>query len=76
MVGDARRDHLAAAGPAGHEMRLDQAGRDTQIRFDEAAVELDRRAARRRDAEIDMIGVVPRIMVLDANPLHDPGVAD
>ena len=75
VVGDARRDDLAAAGPAGHEMRLDQAGGDAQIRFDEAAVELDRRSARRGDAEIDMIGVVARIMVLDANLLHDPGVA-
>ena len=56
-------------------MRLDQAGCDTQIRLDEAAIELDRRSARRGDAEIDMIGVVARIMVLNSNPLHDPGVA-
>ena len=76
VVGDAGRDDLAAAGPAGHEMRLDQAGRDAQIRFDEAAVELDRRPARRGEAEIDMIGVVARVVVLDANPLHDPGIAN
>ena len=75
MVGDAWRDDLAAARPAGHEMRFDQTGGDTQIRLDEAAVELDRRSTRRGDAEIDMIGVVARIMVLNSNPLHDPRVA-
>ena len=75
VVGDAGRDDLATAGPAGHEMRLDQAGGDAQIRFDEAAIELDRRSARRGDAEIDVIGVVARIVVLDSNPRHDPGVA-
>ena len=47
--------HLAAARPAGHEMRLDKAGGDAQIRFDEAAVDSDRRAARGGDAEIDMV---------------------
>ena len=75
VVGDAGRDDLATAGPAGHEMRLDQAGRDAQIGFDEAAIELDRRSALRGDAEIDVIGVVARIVVLDSNPRHDPGVA-
>ena len=74
--GDARRDDLAPARPAGHEMRLDQAGGDAQIRLDEPAVELDRRAPVRGEAEIDVIGVVARIMVLDPNPLHHPGVAD
>ena len=44
---DAGRHHLAAARPAGHEMRLDQAGGDAQVGLDEAAVELHRRAARR-----------------------------
>ena len=29
VVGDARRDDLAAAGPASHKMRFDQAGGDT-----------------------------------------------
>ncbi len=76
VVGDAGRNDLAAAGPPGHEVRLDQTGRDAQIRVDEAAVELDRRPARRGDAEIDMIGVVARVMVLDANMAHDPGIAD
>ncbi len=76
VMGDARRDDLAPAGPAGHEMRLDQAGGDPQIRLDETAVELDRRAARRGEAEIDMIGFVARVMVLDSDPLHDPRIAD
>ena len=70
------RDDLAAAGPSSHEMGFDQAGGDAQIRFDEAAVELDRRSARRGEAEIDMIGVVARIMVLNSDPLHDPRIAD
>ena len=35
VAGDAGRHHLAAAGPAGHEMRLDQAGGDAQIGLDE-----------------------------------------
>ena len=37
VAGDAGRDDLAAAGPAGHEMRLDEAGGDAQIGLDEAA---------------------------------------
>ena len=37
VAGDAGRDHLAAAGPAGHEVRLDQAGGDAQIGLDKNA---------------------------------------
>ena len=44
LVRDAGRDHLAPARVAGHEVRLDEAGGDAQVRLDEAAVELDRRA--------------------------------
>ena len=76
LVGDAGRDHLAAAGVARHEMRLDQAGRDPQVRLDEAPVELDRRAPGRRRAEIDMRRIVTREVVLDPDRLQDPGVAD
>ena len=65
VAGDARRHHLAAARPAGHEMRLDQAGGDAQVRLDEAAVEPDRRAARGGEAEIDMVLVVAGEVVLD-----------
>ena len=39
VAGDAGRDDLAAARPAGHEMRLDQAGGDAQIGLDEAPVD-------------------------------------
>ena len=46
-VGDAGRDHLAPARPAGHEVRLDQAGGDPQLRLHQAAVEPDDGAARR-----------------------------
>ena len=72
----ARRDHLAAAGPAGHEVRLDQAGGDAQLRLHEAAVEPDRRAARRGAPEIDMHRFVAREMVLDPHVGHHPGIAD
>ena len=44
---DAGSDHFAAARLAGHEVRLDQAGRDAQVGLDEAPVDPDRRAARR-----------------------------
>ena len=75
MMGDARRHHLAAARPAGHEMRLHQAGGDPKLRFRETAVDADRRAAGGRDAEIDMGGVIPREMVLDADVGQHPGIA-
>ncbi len=55
VTGDAGRHHLAAAGPAGHEMRLDQAGGDAQIGLDEAPVDADRRAACCGRAEIDVV---------------------
>jgi hypothetical protein len=51
LVRDAGGDDLAAPRPAGHEMRLDQPGGGAQVRLDEAAVELDRRAR---------VGVAPR----------------
>ena len=75
-VRDARRDHLAAARVARHEMRLDEPGRDAHVGFDEAAVELDRRAPRRREAEIDVRRIVARVVVLDAHRFEDPRVAD
>ena len=37
LVGYAGGDDLAASGPAGHEMRLDQPGGDPQIGLDETA---------------------------------------
>ena len=76
VMGDAGRDDLAPAGPAGHEMRLDQAGGDAQVGLDEAAVDLHRRAARRGAAEVDVVLVVARIMVLDPDVRQHPGIAD
>jgi hypothetical protein len=67
-----RARHLAAARPAGHEVRLDEAGRDAQLGLDEAAVDLHRRAARAGDAEIDMIFVVAGEVVGDARPSRAP----
>ena len=75
MVGDAGGDHLAPARPARHEMRLDQAGDDAQVRVDEAPVDLDRSAARGRP-EIDVIGIVAREVVFHPHRGEHPGVAD
>ena len=74
LVCDTGRDHLAAPGVAGHEMRLDQPGRDAQVGVDEPAVELDRRAAPRGNAEIDVRGMVAGEMVFDAHRVEDPRV--
>jgi len=57
-------------------MRLDQAGRKAQFCFDKAAIELDRRPARRSAAEIDMIGLIARIMVFDPDVLRDLRIAN
>ena len=74
-VRDARRDDLPAARVAGHEMRLDEPGGDADVRFDEAPVELHRRAPPRRDAEIDVRRIVPREVVLDAHGVEHPRIA-
>ena len=39
VMRNAGSDDLAAARPAGHEMRLDQPGRDAQLRLDKAAID-------------------------------------
>jgi hypothetical protein len=75
VMGDAGCDDLAPAGPAGHEMRLDQAGGDPEIGFGKQPVDLDRRVARRRMAEIDMGGIVAGEMVLDPDIFQHPGIA-
>ena len=49
VAGNAGRHDFAAAGPAGHEMRLDQAGGDAQIGLDQ-------------DRRLMLIGV-PRVAV-------------
>ena len=61
---------------AGHEVRLDETGGDAQLRLDEAAVELHRRAPPGGHAEIDVRRVVPREVILDAHRVEHPGVAD
>ena len=62
---DAGADQLAPAGEAGHQVRLDQAGRDLQIGPDVARVDPDRHAARAR-AEERVLGELLAVMVLDA----------
>ena len=75
-MSDAGRDHFAPAGVPGHEMRLDQAGGDTDLRFDEPAVELDRHAPSLGPAEIDMGRIVTRKMIDHPDLVDDPGIAD
>ena len=70
----ARCDHLPAAGPTGHEVRLDQTGGDAQLRLHETAVEPDWRAARRGAPEIDMHCLVSRVMVFDPHVGHHPRI--
>ena len=62
LRGQARRDQLAAAGEAEHEMLLDEAERDVQIGVHEALVDIDRRAAGGR-AERLMLGEGAGIVV-------------
>ena len=63
-VGDARGDHLAPSGVPRHEVGLDQAGHDLQVRLDETPVDPDRDAPGRLP-EIDVGFRVPREVVLD-----------
>ena len=57
-------------------MRLDQAGGDAQVGLDKAPVELDRRAARPRAAEVDVVCVVAGEVILDPHVGEHPGIAD
>ena len=76
MTGDAGGHHLAAARPAGHEVRLDQAGGDAEVGFDETAVDPDRRPARRGHAQIHMVLVAHREVVFHPDIIEHPRVAD
>ena len=75
MAGNAGRHHFAAAGPAGHEMRLDQARGDAQISLDEDPVDTDRRVARGGRAKIDMVMRVARVVVHYPHIRHHPRIA-
>ncbi|KTQ97007.1 hypothetical protein NS226_05700 [Aureimonas ureilytica] len=75
-MGDAGRDDLPTARPARHEMRLDEPGGDPQIGLGEEVVDPHGCSARCRDADIDMVLIPSRIMVLDPHMLQHPGVAD
>ena len=76
VAGDAGCDHLAAAGPAGHEMRLDQAGGDAQIGIDKNPVDADRGAAGGGRAQINMVVGVARVVIQHAHVRHHPRIAD
>ncbi len=68
--GDAGADQLPPAGKAGHQMRLDQAGRDLQVGLDVAAVDPDRHAAR-AFAQIRMLAEHGAMMILDPIAVDD-----
>ena len=74
-MGDAGREHFAPARPAGHEMRLDEPGGDTQIGIHKALVERDHSTSSRL-AERHMRRVGAGDMVFDVEVLHHPGIAD
>jgi hypothetical protein len=57
-------------------MRLDKAGSDPKIGFDEAAVNPDRRAARSGEAKIHMVLVAQGEVVFDPDIVQHPGIAD
>ncbi len=56
-------------------MRLDQASDDFQVRIDKASVEFDTRALG-CGAEIDVVGIITREVVLDAEVFEHPLVAN
>jgi hypothetical protein len=73
--GDAGREDLAAAGVAGHEVRLDQARQDPHVGLDEGPVEGDRRA-RRGDPQVDQARLVAGHVVDHPHAREDLVVAD
>ena len=75
-MSDARSNNLAPAGVARHEMRLDQAGGDADLRLDEAAIELDRHAPSLGPAEIDVGRIVAREMIDHPDLVKNPGITD
>ena len=75
LVCHTRGNYLAPAGPARHEMRLDQPRRDANIRLDESAIKFDRGAVR-RFAKVNVIFIVAREMIRDGDRIHHPIVAD
>ena len=75
-VGDSRRNHLAPARIAGHEMGFDQTGGDLEIGLEKKTVEFDRRAARRVRPRSTTVGVVSRKMIFDADGGEHPRIAD
>ena len=74
-MGDAGRDHLAPARPAGHEVRLHQAGGDAEIGLDETPVEPYHRAPPGR-ADQHVVCGLPGEMIYDIHCLQHPGIAD
>ena len=70
---DPRRDHLPPARPAGHEVALYEPGGDLEVGFDEAAVDLHRRAAGRGGPEVHM-SLVLHTTGLDADERRITGV--
>src|SRR5262249_51445968 len=63
--GDTRADHLATARIAGHQVRLNESGRDFQVRLDVAAIDPGRDAVRSGAEELVLIEDLA-VMIVDA----------
>ena len=69
-------DDLSTARVAGHEVRFHQTGGNSHVGFHEAAIETDDRSTRRRTSQSHVIGVIPRVVIEDADMLQHPGITD
>ena len=75
-VCDPRRHHLAPPGVPRHEVRLHQPGGDAHVRLHEPPIQLHRHPPIRRDAEIHMRRIVPRIVIRHRHMVQHPRIAD
>src|SRR6185437_15873118 len=73
--GEARRDKLAPAGKARHQMRLDKSHGDVQVRGDESPVEIDARAGG-GGAQVLVSGKIGAIVVRDGVIFGDVAAAN
>ena len=71
-----RRDHLAATGIAGHEMRLDQTCGDLDIGLDEEAVQTYRAIMFGGSAKMRAGSLIPGIVIDHTNGVEHPGITD
>src|SRR3974377_1651850 len=75
MMGRTGSNDFTAAGPACHEMRFDQSGNNAQVSVDESTINLDRRATRPCETQIDMVVVVASKVVFHLDRFENPPIA-